>query len=260
MHCNSPASRCAPRTSPSPHAALHDAVPCSRGSGALHAGGLSSPPHAQRRRRRAVASVSLQMQAGASPADAARAGTKPCVLYDMHDRQARGAARQATRLTVSLTPALQVPYVRAWGWQKALVRRRLAALDAGECPPDELLLLQHPPVYTLGTGSTPAHLRFDPEHPPFELHRTERGGEATYHGPGQLVLYPILNLKCARLAAATTRRLRPLRPFTRAASQAAPGGSALVHARVGGGQHPRTRVARPVRCASPRRVFPPVAS
>ena len=87
--------------------------------------------------------------------------------------------------------------MRAWDWQKALLRRRLAALDAGLAPPDELLVLQHPPVYTLGTGSTLANLRFDPASPPFELHRTERGGEATYHGPGQLVLYPILDLKCA---------------------------------------------------------------
>lgn len=86
--------------------------------------------------------------------------------------------------------------MRAWEWQKALVRRRLAALDAGAEAPDELVLLQHPPVYTLGTGSTLANLRFDPAAPPFELYRTERGGEATYHGPGQLVLYPILDLKC----------------------------------------------------------------
>jgi lipoyl(octanoyl) transferase len=100
-------------------------------------------------------------------------------------------------LVHALTPtATQIQYTRAWAWQKALVRRRLAALDAGGAPAsDELLLLQHAPVYTLGTGSTPANLRFDPAAPPFELHRTERGGEATYHGPGQLVMYPILDLK-----------------------------------------------------------------
>ena len=90
---------------------------------------------------------------------------------------------------------LQVPYERAWAWQRALVRRRLAALDAGEAGCDALLLLQHPPVLTLGTGSSLAPLRFDPAAPPLPLHRTERGGEATYHGPGQLVVYPVLHLR-----------------------------------------------------------------
>ncbi len=60
--------------------------------------------------------------------------------------------------------------------------------------PDVLLLLQHPPVYTLGQGATLEFLKFDPHHPDYELHRVERGGEVTYHCPGQLVGYPILNL------------------------------------------------------------------
>lgn len=68
--------------------------------------------------------------------------------------------------------------------------------DAGIFPTsDHVVLLQHPPVYTLGAGSTLDHLRFPSDDPPFPLHRTERGGEVTYHGPGQLVLYPILNLR-----------------------------------------------------------------
>ncbi len=151
--------------------------------------------------------------------------------------------------------------MRAWAWQKALVRRRLAALDAGQPQRDELLLLQHAPVYTLGTGSTPANLRFDPAAPPFELHRTERGGEATYHGPGQLVLYPILDLKyvcvcatkqgdivcisacadaCVVLSCASQRK------------QAAHGGPALVHALAGGGGHPRAGQPRPGRWVDAR--------
>ena len=85
--------------------------------------------------------------------------------------------------------------MRAWDWQRALVARRLAGLEDGQPGCDELLILQHEPVYTLGTGSSLAHLRFDPAAPPWPLHRTERGGEATYHGPGQLVLYPILDLR-----------------------------------------------------------------
>ncbi|MGL5510271.1 MAG: lipoyl(octanoyl) transferase LipB, partial [Microcoleaceae cyanobacterium] len=60
--------------------------------------------------------------------------------------------------------------------------------------PDLLILLEHPPVYTLGQGATLDNLKFNPNNSDYELHRIERGGEVTYHGPGQLVGYPILNL------------------------------------------------------------------
>lgn len=82
--------------------------------------------------------------------------------------------------------------LQAWTWQKELVAASCSRVAPGE---DTVLLLQHPPVYTLGAGSTTDHLKFDPASPPHPLHRTERGGEVTYHGPGQLVLYPIMNLK-----------------------------------------------------------------
>ncbi|NJM76137.1 MAG: lipoyl(octanoyl) transferase LipB [Acaryochloridaceae cyanobacterium RU_4_10] len=84
-----------------------------------------------------------------------------------------------------------VPYPQAWDWQKQLVRDRIQSPDA----PETLILLEHPPVYTLGQGSTLAHLKFDPDVASYELHRIERGGEVTYHCPGQIVGYPILNLK-----------------------------------------------------------------
>lgn len=60
---------------------------------------------------------------------------------------------------------------------------------------DVLLLLEHPPVYTLGHGATLEFLKFDPSTSSAELHRVERGGEVTYHCPGQVVGYPILNLQ-----------------------------------------------------------------
>jgi lipoyl(octanoyl) transferase len=84
-----------------------------------------------------------------------------------------------------------IPYQTAWAWQKQLVSDRKNQFDR----PDALILLEHPPVYTLGQNSDPAFLKFDPATSPYELHWIERGGEVTYHCPGQLVGYPILNLQ-----------------------------------------------------------------
>jgi lipoyl(octanoyl) transferase len=83
-----------------------------------------------------------------------------------------------------------VPYPIAWGWQKALVNQRRAHVELL----DLLLLLEHSPVYTLGQGSDPSFLKFDPATAPWEVVQVERGGEVTYHCPGQVVGYPILNL------------------------------------------------------------------
>jgi lipoyl(octanoyl) transferase len=83
-----------------------------------------------------------------------------------------------------------VPYQEAWEWQRSLVLSRRADPSLE----DALILLQHPPVYTLGLGSDPKFLKFDPEKSPLEVVQIERGGEVTYHCPGQLVGYPILNL------------------------------------------------------------------
>jgi lipoyl(octanoyl) transferase len=83
------------------------------------------------------------------------------------------------------------PYTDAWAWQQQAVVDR----KADSTLPDCLLLLEHPPVYTLGQGSDPGFLKVDPATCDYELHRIERGGEVTYHCPGQLVGYPILNLQ-----------------------------------------------------------------
>jgi len=89
-------------------------------------------------------------------------------------------------------------YYEVWDQQKELVAKKIASLRSEEdqCP-DSVILVEHKPIYTLGTGSTPSHLRFDPETPPpgLRLVRVERGGEVTYHGPGQVVMYPILDLR-----------------------------------------------------------------
>lgn len=59
-------------------------------------------------------------------------------------------------------------------------------IDKDEDYSDTLIILQHHPVYTLGTASMEKYLNFDIQNAPFDLYRTERGGEVTYHGPGQV--------------------------------------------------------------------------
>lgn len=83
-----------------------------------------------------------------------------------------------------------MPYKLAWEWQRSLVDARKQNPDLN----DVLILLEHPPVYTLGQGSDLGFLKFDPNQSEYELHQIERGGEVTYHCPGQVVGYPILNL------------------------------------------------------------------
>ena len=107
-----------------------------------------------------------------------------------------GSRESARTVVVHDHRAQLVGYRRALGWQRALHSERAAQLRPPhtESPLDDaLILLQHPPTYTLGTSSDVANVLGGS--PAFDLVRTERGGEVTYHGPGQLVLYPLLNLR-----------------------------------------------------------------
>uniref|UniRef100_B8HK27 Octanoyltransferase n=1 Tax=Cyanothece sp. (strain PCC 7425 / ATCC 29141) TaxID=395961 RepID=B8HK27_CYAP4 len=91
-----------------------------------------------------------------------------------------------------------VPYEEALGWQQQMVSARKAALEKSQAPdvmPHALILLEHPPVYTLGQGASQDFLKFDPQGTSVPLYRVERGGEVTYHCPGQLVAYPIFDLR-----------------------------------------------------------------
>ena len=85
----------------------------------------------------------------------------------------------------------QMPYKIAWEWQRSLVAERINNPHVD----DALILLEHPPVYTLGQGASLDFINFDLNQTKWEVHRIERGGEVTYHCPGQLVGYPILNLR-----------------------------------------------------------------
>ncbi len=81
-----------------------------------------------------------------------------------------------------------VPYGEALDWQRRLAEDRIA----GRLPHDLLLLLEHPPVLTLGRNSHTTNLLRPDGVAVFEV---ERGGDVTFHGPGQLVGYPIFDLR-----------------------------------------------------------------
>jgi lipoyl(octanoyl) transferase len=84
----------------------------------------------------------------------------------------------------------RVPYEPTWRAMQQFTAAR------GSDTPDELWLLEHDPVYTLGMNADPAHVLAAGEIP---VVRIDRGGQVTYHGPGQLVLYPLIDLRRARL-------------------------------------------------------------
>lgn len=83
----------------------------------------------------------------------------------------------------------ETPYLEAWDLQRSLA----GAVSQGAIP-DTVILLEHPPVVTLGRRTDEAELHV-PEGAAVEVVETNRGGKSTYHGPGQLVCYPILDLR-----------------------------------------------------------------
>jgi lipoyl(octanoyl) transferase len=104
-----------------------------------------------------------------------------------------------TTVKVIAFPGL-VPYETTWRYMRALCEYKNDCRKAGKENVDYLLLLQHKSVYTLGRGGSVEYLKFPmsaqntstkDDH---DVFRVERGGEVTWHGPGQLVAYPILDL------------------------------------------------------------------
>jgi lipoyl(octanoyl) transferase len=106
-----------------------------------------------------------------------------------------------------------VDYREAWELQ-----RSLSAAVADGAAPDTVLLLEHPPTITLGRRTDPGELHI-PDDAEVDVVETDRGGKSTYHAPGQLVCYPILDLTrhgqdvkryCRDLEEALIRTLAPL--------------------------------------------------
>ena len=112
----------------------------------------------------------------------------PLTFLDIKDKSQLESKQQ--RQCIVIHQEL-IPYTIAWEYQRSLVTERLNDPSL----PDMLVLLEHPPVYTLGTGANLDFLKFNPSTTNQEVHRIERGGEVTYHCPGQLIGYPILNLR-----------------------------------------------------------------
>jgi lipoyl(octanoyl) transferase len=111
----------------------------------------------------------------------------------------------SARRTWLIAPGGPIPYDTANRAMHSLADRRLA----GEIP-DVLILLEHPPVFTAGRRAKPEHLRWSEAEATAhgaEVHRIDRGGSFTFHGPGQLVGYPILELGSTPDASGYLRRL-----------------------------------------------------
>jgi len=101
------------------------------------------------------------------------------------------AAATAPAAPAAVPPAVirhlgRVEYEPTW---RAMQRFTAAR---GAATPDEIWFLEHPPVYTLGANASRAHLIAPGDIPVVEI---DRGGQVTYHGPGQLVVYPLIDLK-----------------------------------------------------------------
>jgi lipoyl(octanoyl) transferase len=119
-----------------------------------------------------------------------------------------------------------VPYADALALQRAVARARIA----GRVAEDVLLLVEHPPVFTLGRSTRATSLPLDADGlraRGAEVFEIERGGDVTFHGPGQLVGYPVVDLK---------RHRRDLHWFLRQVEEALIRGVAPFG--VAGGRHP----------------------
>jgi len=97
---------------------------------------------------------------------------------------------------MSAPPALTVRQLGLTDYQSAWQDMQAFTDNRNENTPDELWFLEHPPVFTLGRNGKQQHLHHTGDIP---VIRADRGGQVTYHGPGQLIVYPLLNIKRRQL-------------------------------------------------------------
>ena len=102
----------------------------------------------------------------------------------------------------SLKPDLKIRWLGSVSYGLALERQhRMLERQCQGAEPDALWLLEHDHVFTLGRSADPSHVLWDPAERAVrgvEVFRSDRGGDVTYHGPGQLVAYPLIDLARAR--------------------------------------------------------------
>lgn len=100
--------------------------------------------------------------------------------------------------TVCFQDLGKMEYRQAWDLQEELLRQNILCKTEGKETTHHLLFVEHPPVYTLGKSGKREHVLIGEEEMrkrQIEFYQTNRGGDITYHGPGQLVGYPIFDLE-----------------------------------------------------------------
>ena len=111
-----------------------------------------------------------------------------------------GTAAACTPRVAAARAAAPAPLIRRLGrveYEPTWRAMQRFTEERGAATPDEIWFLEHPPVYTLGVNASRAHLLAPGDIP---VVQADRGGQVTYHGPGQLVVYPLVDLKRAGLA------------------------------------------------------------
>ena len=107
------------------------------------------------------------------------------------------SARRSRGEGTSAVPSARVRHLGVREYEPTWRAMQRFTAERGPATPDELWFLEHPPVFTLGVNASRAHLIAPGDIPVVQI---DRGGQVTYHGPGQLVVYPLIDLSRAALS------------------------------------------------------------